>query len=475
MAETAKSTQETAKNVQETGKNTQEEEEEKEEELTPFQKARTKLVEIEDQLEKLNAERAAAKGGQDLQKICIEIASKYAELVETKKELAPGGAFGGTLKVFEYRALFLKNTSGLVDVLTLIKEAYGIETERIELQDEEIVFDDGSSKKFKYFEIECGDGKMRRIYTFLLQSKELAPRYAGDLFDLNSVKKGSWILYWHPYAMQLVQLSKFKNFYPIVWHNNAEKEKYIRSKLFFNDETELRYYMWQVEKYNEERILPRKQFRDNAIAKKEEMRERREAQRDDRGGSDRRERRRDSDEGDRPRRQNDQDNRRPRNEPRDNRRDQPRQNNRRDDRQDTRQDNRPQPPRAQNNRPSQSWATTAKGKPNNTKQSKSHEHAPAKKEGAWHIPQEHHDSEEEPYIPDQHDSDDLETKLQQQVPVVQAPMPFFGQPAIFQAPYGYSPQMPAQVPASQFSPAQIQQMMQIMQMMQMQQPQQNGQ
>jgi hypothetical protein len=492
----------------ETAKTVQEEQKEGLESL--LQKARARLAEIKAQLEKLNSDRAAAKVAQDLQKLCIEIASKYNELLEAKKqvkELTPEGPFKGTIKPFEYRALFLKNTSGLVGTLSLIKEAYGIEGDRIELQDEEIEFEDGSTKKFKYFEIPREGETPGRIYTFLLQNNELASRYAGDLFDLNSVKKGSWILYWHQYATQLVSMGKFKNFYPVVWHNSDEQERFIAQKMFFKDQAELMYYMYQVQKYMEERIQTRKQFRDNAIAKKEEHQQRREERNregGDRGGSDRgdnrrgprREERGGSDEGDRPRRRDDRGERgegrreerndRPR---RDDNRGGERPNNRsRDNRGGDRNDNRSREEHPQQNRggernaqpprPSQSWATTAKGK---TKQNnKPREYAPAKREGAWAIPQDEHNSEEDAYVPDQHDSgEEAPTQHVGSVPLPvpqPVPMPFYGQAPVFPSPYGY-PQQPQQFAAQQvqFNPQQLQQMAALLQMFGQQQPQQTGQ
>jgi hypothetical protein len=488
---------ETAKNVQE--ENQQQEEVE---ELSPHQVARKHLSDAKEKLATLlttldetKATLDTAKTAGVVEKVKSDLAAitssvgvaaaAVAVAKKAEKELRLKGPFKGTLKPFDYRAIFLKNTSGLVGTLSLIKESYGIEGERIELQDEEIEFDDGNVKRFKYFEIPCEDGTKGRIYTFLLQNPELGPRYSGDLFDLNSVKKGSWILYCHQYTNKLFSMGKFKNFYPVVWHNNEEQERFIAQKMFFKDQAELMYYMYQVQKYMEERIQTRKQFRDNAIAKKEELQQRRDARREERGGSDNGERsdnrrgpRRDSDEGDRPRRdRGERGNDRPRRDDNRSRDDRPRRddNRSRDDRpRDNKREDRPQQNRAaQPPRPNQSWATTAKGK---TKQNnKPREYAPAKREGAWAIPQDEHNSEEEAYVPDQHDSGE-ETPIQSvPVPVPQqVPMPFYGQAPAFPSPFGYPQQMPQQpqfAPQAQFNPQQLAQLIMFLQ----QQPQQTGQ
>jgi|SRR5579885_658295 len=329
----------------------------------------------------------------------------------------------GVLKRFEGRAIFFKNTSGLVGTLDHIRKAYGLEGERIDLEDEEIDFGD-YTRKYKYFVLPG----LGRIYTFLLQNEEMAGTYAGHLFDLNSVKKWSFILYWHPYAMNLTSIGKFKNFYPIVWHNNEDVEAYIAKKLFFNDEKELLYYMQQVQHYMEERIKTRRQYRDDSLAKKEEIREKREARREERRNDD------DSGSDEKPRHREQRD-RRPR---------------------DTRHRNRRSPSPRRNER------TAKPQKSEKTKPTR--RAAPAKQQGAWRVPQEA-ESDEDVFLPEQEGNESKEVNPVFQQAPPQAP--FYGGLGMFQQPFFQQP-----IPqAPQLSAQQMQQMAALMSMWQQQQQQ----
>jgi len=195
----------------------------------------------------------------------VEKKNEEKEVKKQEKKSETRGAFG-VLEKFPLRALFLKNSQGLISRLATVKAVYGIKTERVDLKDD-IVTVGSRTIKFKYFEIPIGnknqneDGSMvmGRVYTFLLQDEDQAQKYAKDIFELAAIKKQSMILYIDPYVINLfssrkLEIGRFQHFLPIIWHTVEEAEKYIRNKCIFDDETEILYFLLQKQKYQTTKI-----------------------------------------------------------------------------------------------------------------------------------------------------------------------------------------------------------------------------
>lgn len=182
------------------------------------------------------------------------------------------GAFG-VLKPIDLRVIFLRGTPGLKRVLGNFQKSYNLEKEP-EMQKEAVQVSEDRSINFKYFEV---DG--HRFYTFLIgkydegDDRDAVIRYGGGIYDLVATKKSGAIIYVDHDAIPLFLAfgqGRFDKFHPILLHSSEDVEKYIESKIFFQDEKELLFRMLQIQSYIEKNVTMR-----GAFKQKEDRKQRR--------------------------------------------------------------------------------------------------------------------------------------------------------------------------------------------------------